>query len=295
MSDYGLEPNQVYHGDCLEIMADIADGSIDMILADLPYGTTACSWDSIIPLEPLWAHYKRIIKSTGAIVLTADEPFTSILIVNNLDWFKYKWVWKKTLAANFMNAKLRPLQKHEDVIIFSPGTTANRSKNNMTYNPQGIRKVDQKWSRPQAYPSEHKLTRPSHKLNRVIEYTGYPESVIEFSNGNNNNAHPTQKPVALMAYLIRTYTNPGELVLDNVIGSGTTAIAAIETGRNWIGIEMLPDPNRPIDPIDNPDYYSIATKRIEERMKQPFLPGIAEGQSGNEAPVKQPTLWEVTT
>lgn len=265
-----LAANQIYHGDCLEVMADIDDESVDMILADVPYGTTACSWDSVIPLEPMWAQFKRVIKPRGAIVMTADEPFTSALIMSNLDWFKYRWVWKKSMAANFMNAKLRPLQKHEDVAIFSFGTTSNGCDDtNMIYNPQGIKKVNKLHKRPRKYGSEHKFDRKSHKLKRVIEYTNYPESVIEFPNGNNDAIHPTQKPVALFSYLICTYTNPGDLVLDPTAGSGTTAIAAIETGRNWICIEK------------DEGYYEAARRRIEERQKQPFLPGIDE-------PVEQP-------
>jgi site-specific DNA-methyltransferase (adenine-specific) len=251
--------NSIVHGDCLDVMPELPDASFDMILCDLPYGTTACAWDSIIPLEPLWAQYKRLIKPAGAIVLFADEPFTSLLIMSNIELFKYRLVWKKTIAANFMNAKLKPLQRHEDIVVFSPGTTSNGNKSNMTYNPQGLKRTNKLWQRPSKYPSEHNFVRPSHLLKRTIEYSNYPDSILDFPNGNNDNDHPTQKTVALFSYLIRTYTHPGAAILDNCAGSGTTAIAAIETGRNWFCIEK------------DAGYFEIAQRRIEERLQQPFL------------------------
>lgn len=249
-----LEPGRVYLGDCLEVMGEIADGSVDMILCDLPYGTTACAWDSRIPLEPLWAHYKRVIKPNGAIVLTASQPFTSVLVMSNLAWFKYEWVWQKTNAGDFMSSSSRPRKMHENICVFYDSQP--------TYNPQ--------FQKGKPY-----IDKPRRRTNRIADSAmpnlgianhgfRFPSSIQKVSNGNNGIVHPTQKPVALFAYLIRTYTNPGELVLDNCIGSGTTAIAAIETGRRWIGIEK------------DAEYHRLATERIEQRLKQPFLPGLVE-------------------
>lgn len=235
----------IHLGDCLEVMGDIPDGSVDMVMADLPYGTTACEWDSVIPLEPLWAHYKRIIKPRGAIVLTASQPFTTALIASNLDWFKYCWVWEKSLVGDVMNAKNKPLKAHEDICVFSPGTTANRSPRLMNYHPQGVKETfyqrKQSYRDPEKGPSPFHNPRPSHKAIKTQTLTNYPRSIIRFANPNQGTDQPTQKPVALMEYLIRTYTNEGELVLDNTMGSGTTGIACIRTGRRFIGIEKDPD------------------------------------------------------
>ena len=251
-----LELNRVYCGDCMEVMRDIESGSIDMILCDLPYGSTACKWDTIIPFEPLWEAYKRIIKKNGAIVLTASQPFTSMLVMSNIKWFKYEWIWRKSIAANFMNAKLKPLQKHENVLVFSEGNTSNGNGNNMLYNPQELKKTDRKWQRPKKYPSEHNFVRPSHSLSRIIEYSNYPDTILEYSNGNNGTEHPTQKPVSLFSYLIRTYTNEGDTVLDNCAGSGTTAVSCINTNRNFIFIEQ------------EAAYCAIAERRIKEAQAQ---------------------------
>lgn len=242
----------LFEGDCLEIMQTLPAASVDMVLCDLPYGTTQCKWDSIISFDRLWVEYKRLCKN--AIVLTASQPFTSILICSNLDWFKYTWVWKKPRPGGFVAAKLKPLKDTEDICVFSPRMTANGSKNNMVYNPQGLIKVDKEWSRPQKYYTDPGTTyaRPSHNLDRVIEYTNYPRTIIEFDNPNKNVLHPTQKPVALMEYLIKTYTNEGDTVLDNCMGSGTTGVACINTGRNFIGIEK------------DPKYFQIAKERIEK-------------------------------
>ena len=218
-----LELNKIYNCDALEFMKQVPDKSVDMILCDLPYGTTACKWDTVIPFEPLWEQYKRITKDNSAIVLTASQPFTSQLVMSNPKMFKYEWIWFKSLAANFMNAKNAPLKKHENILVFSKGVIANGSDNKMVYNPQGITKVNQKWKRPNRTASEHKYDRPSHTYDRVIEFSGYPESVLLFENPNNNTLHPTQKPVELFKYLIQTYTNEGDVVLDNCMGSGTTA------------------------------------------------------------------------
>ena len=247
---------ELIQGDCLEKMKDIPYKSIDMILCDLPYGTTACKWDTIIPFEPLWEQYKRIIKDKGAIVLTASQPFTSALVMSNVEMFKYVWIWEKSKGINFVQAKNMPIKFHEDIVVFSLGKTIHSSQSDlrMTYNPQGLVKVDKKWSRPQKYENGHNFSRDSHKLERTIEFENYPKSIIRFSNSDNNERglHPTQKPVALFEYLIKTYTNEGDLVLDNCMGSGTTGVACKNLNRNFIGIEL------------DPEYFKIAEKRIQE-------------------------------
>ena len=253
---YETKLGKLYCGDCLEIMPELEENSIDMVLCDPPYGTTACSWDSVIPLELMWLQLMIVIKDKIAIILTASQPFTTVLIASNMDLFKYCWVWEKTIAANFMNAKNKPLQKHEDVVVFSSGTVANCSDRRMPYFPQGLKETNRKWSRPKKYPSEHKMHRESHKLNRVIKYSNYPSSVQKFHNGNNKSVHPTQKPVALMRFLIQTYTNKGDIVLDFTLGSGTTAVACEELKRKWIGIEI------------SEKYCEIAAKRIEKENQQ---------------------------
>ena len=244
MTDY-----QLHLGDCLEVMKQIPDGSVDMILCDLPYGTTACKWDSVIPFEPLWEQYRRVTKPNAAIVLTASQPFTTALINSNFELFKYCWVWEKSRAGDVFNAKNKPLKKHEDVVVFSAGTTANGSSNRMPYFPQGLVPMHK-------MVKNHETTRaffaprPSHKETYVQEATGYPTSVLKF--GNDTGHHPTQKPVALMEYLVRTYTNEGETVMDNTMGSGTTGVACANAGRRFIGIEM------------DPGYFKIAEARISE-------------------------------
>lgn len=241
-------------GDCLDRMEEIPDGSIDMVLCDLPYGTTACRWDTVIPFEPLWAHYRRVTKPNAAIVLTTSQPFTSALVMSNPSWFKYTWTWVKSRPGGFVSSKLKPLKAKEDVCVFSEGTTANGSQKNMPYFPQGLVRVDKPWSRPRRYAGSEgtSYARARHQLDRVVEFTGYPRDVIEIPNPNRNVAHPTQKPVALMEYLIRTYTHEGETVLDNAMGSGTTGAACVNTGRKFIGIER-----------DNA-YFAIAEARIAE-------------------------------
>ncbi len=231
--DYGIA-----HGDCLEIMAEIPDSSVDMILADLPYGTTACKWDSVIPFEPLWAHYKRISKKNAAIVLTASQPFTSALGVSNISELKYSWVWEKSAATGHLNAKRMPMKLHEDILVFSRGPHS--------YFPQGL-------------VPHGKITRRGNNgsnfgdsgRENFQEWTNYPRTILRFPS-DPRPVHPTQKPVALMEYLIRTYTNEGEVVLDNTMGSGTTGVACANTGRKFIGIEM------------DEKFFGIAKNRIEE-------------------------------
>ncbi|MEH7714255.1 DNA-methyltransferase [Bacillus velezensis] len=251
-----IQKNRIYQMDCLDGMKLILDKSIDMILCDLPYGTTKCKWDMIIPLELLWEQYKRIIKDNGVIVLTASQPFTTTLVSSNLEWFKYCWVWEKTKAANFIQAKNMPLKLHEDICVFSNGAVIHKgqSKRRMTYNPQGVKEVYKKWTRPRVYDSEHQFKRPSHKNSRNITQEGYPSSVLKF-NSVHNPPHPTQKPVGLFEYLIKTYTNEGDTVLDNCMGSGTTAVACENLNREWIGFET------------ESKYIEIANNRLRELIK----------------------------
>lgn len=235
--------NTITQGDCLEVMKDIPDGSVDMILADLPYGTTSCRWDVIIPFEPLWEEYERVIKPNGAIVLTSKEPFTSVLRTSNLRIFKQPLVWQKDNFDNPMQAKRRHLNIIEDISVFY--------KKQCTYNPQGLIEVNRitRQGRSETLVDN----RGSRKSEYKQQYTNYPKNILKFAR-DGNHIHPTQKPVALFEYLIRTYTNVGELVLDNCIGSGTTAVAAINTGRNFIGIEK------------ESEYVEISKRRIDEAI-----------------------------
>jgi len=241
-----------YLGDCLVVMNDIPDKSIDMILCDLPYGTTACSWDNIIPFEPLWVQYNRIIKDNGAIVLFGQQPFTSLLITSNPGMFKYMMYWKKSRPGGYVNAKLKPLKDVEEIIVFSNGSTANGSRNNMPYYPQGLVEVNKKWKRPKNYTGNGKVNhfREATPLERVIQYENYPRQILEYSNSNYKSIHATQKPVDLLEYLINTYSVTGEIILDNCSGSGSSAIAAINSNRKFIIIE------------NDPTYYHSANERI---------------------------------
>ena len=263
---------ELYQGDCLEQMLNIPDHSVDLILCDLPYGTTdrngveskgsnrLLKWDTVIPLDLLWEQYRRILKPLGTVALTADQPFTSQLIMSNLDWFKYEWIWKKKKTTGFLLANYRPMKETEDVVIFSPGGAAAASRNgkNMTYNPQGlIEKKVKKKNNPKRLGKF--LHNPEHmgennKLLHQSEYeqkwTNYPSEIIEFGL-DRDVIHPTQKPVALMEYLIKTYSNEGETVLDNCMGSGTTGVAAVKCNRKFIGIEA------------DADYFTKASERID--------------------------------
>lgn len=221
-------------GDCLEQMRNIPDQSIDLILTDPPYGTTACKWDSVIPLQPMWEQLKRVVKPNGAIVMTAAQPFTSILVCSNLEMYKYNLVWRKTKICHFAQAPYRFMTEHEDICVFSFGGTSKNAKNRMVYNPQGLEDCNKVCK-----GKSHSDHRPSAKTqpDYVQTKTGYPKSILEFASDTAKD-HPTQKPVALMEYLIKTYTNEGETVLDFTMGSGTTGIAAANTGRDFIGIEL---------------------------------------------------------
>lgn len=244
--------NQVFNEDCLEGMKRIPDKSVDMILCDLPYGTTACKWDTVIPFELLWEQYERIIKDNGAIVLTAAQPFTTELIKSNQKLFKYCWYWIKTKPTGFQHAKNRPLNKVEEVIVFSKGYMGHASllKNRrLAYNPQGLVRINKTVKGAKGKFGGTVGNRPSHVDEYVAEFTNYPTNVLEFAS-QHGVKHPTAKPVDLFEYLIKTYTNEGDVVLDNCMGSGTTAIACLNTGRNYIGFEL------------DRDYYEKLTERI---------------------------------
>lgn len=240
-------------GDCLERMKDIPDKSVDMILCDLPYGTTACKWDNVIPFKPLWEQYNRIIKPNGAICLFGSEPFSSALRMSNIKHFKYDWIWEKSRTVGFLNAKNAPLKRHEIISVFSFGTTANCSKNRMEYNPQGLVEINQKRKSVSQSDGTVVGNRPSRNKDYVAKYKGYPDTVLRFAN-EAKQEHPTQKPVALLEYLIKTYTNEGETVLDNCMGSGSTGAACANTNRDFIGIEL------------DEHYFDIAKKRIQDAL-----------------------------
>ena len=246
-----IELNKIYNEDCLEGMKKIPDGSVDMILCDLPYGTTACTWDEVIPFKPLWQQYERVIKDNGAIVLFGSQPFTSALTMSNPNLFKYEWIWEKSRTAGFLNAKNAPLKKHEDVLVFSKGTIANGSKMRMNYFPQGLKVINKVKKSVKQNNDTVVGSRPSRNKTYIARYTGYPNSILRFNN-EPKQIHPTQKPLALFEYLVKTYTDKGDTVLDNCMGSGTTAIACINTKRNFIGFEL------------NKEYYNISLKRIAE-------------------------------
>lgn len=250
-----MKLNTIYNEDCLEGMKRIPDGSVDMILCDLPYGTTASKWDSIIPLEPLWEQYERVIKPDGAIILTASGQFTHKLIQSNLRLYKYKWIWVKSKKGNFVNAKNRPMTSFEEVIAFSKGNTANGSKVKMKYNPQGLKPIHKVKKNGESKFGTMSGKRPSHKNETIQRWTNYPCDVL-IIDSEGKLIHPTQKPVALFEYLIKTYTNEGETVLDNCMGSGTTAIACLNSGRNYIGFEL------------DEDYYNLAQDRIKNHEQQ---------------------------
>ncbi len=238
-------------GDCLEMMKDIPDRSIDMVMTDPPYGTTACKWDSIIPLEPMWEHLRRMIKLDGAIAMTCSQPFTTMLIGSNLKMFKYCWVWEKSRASDFINCNYRPMKKHEDIPIFSFGGAAPGCKNRMMYMPQGVTYKQTLKNRSGSLGIGR--DRLSQQGEYISKGTGYPVSILKIAN-EGKTTHPTQKPVALMEYLIKTYTNEDDTVLDFAMGSGTTGVACVNLNRNFIGIEL------------DEKYFKVAKNRIEEQQ-----------------------------
>ena len=241
------EQYKLYNGDCLEIMKEIPDKSIDMILCDLPYGIIGCKWDVIIPFESLWKQYNRIIKDNGVVALFGNEPFSSTLRMSNIKNYKYDWKWIKTKPSGYLNAKKQPLRIYEDVLVFYT--------KQCTYNPQGLiyeeinncRKSRSKGSKNGVFGKEREFG--------ISKAKNYPKNILNYSNPNNNLLHPTQKPVELLEYLIKTYTMENEIVLDNCMGSGSTGVACINTNRRFIGIEL------------DSNYYNIAKQRIDEYAK----------------------------
>lgn len=237
-----IELNKIYQGDCLEVMKQIPDKSVNVILCDMPYGFTTCKWDKIIDIKSIWKIYKRIIKCNGAIILTACQPFTSKLIMSNLKMFKYCWVWDKSKTTGFLNCKKQPLRRTEDIIIFY--------KNQCVFNPQMVE------GEPYTRIRLNNKCEVYDKFQTNTTFNNgqyYPTNVINI-NQSNPIFHPTEKPVMLFKYLILTYSNLGDLILDNCIGSGTTAVAAKELGRNFIGIEI------------NPKYIKIANRRLAQKV-----------------------------
>ena len=241
----------LWQGDCLELMKDIPDGSIDLVLTDPPYGTTACKWDSVIPFEPMWEQLNRIIKPNCAICLFGNEPFTSCLICSNINGFKYRWDWNKKIPSGMGYAKYRPMQQTEDICVFS------KSGEKTKYNPQFIKRdkpIKSGGNSIQARVySGFKCMENGNEYKKTYDYKN-PITLIEFDKVRKGALHPTQKPVALLEYLIRTYTNEGETVLDFTAGSGSTGVACVNTNRHFIGIEL------------DEGYFNIAKKRIEEAV-----------------------------
>lgn len=239
-----IELDTVYNEDCLEGMKRIPDGMVDCIICDLPYGTTRNAWDSVIPLDKLWEQYRRVIKRNGAIVLFSQQPFTSILVSSNLEQYRYEWIWQKEQGTGFLNAKKMPMKEHENICVFYDGLP--------TYNPQMKHGYE-----PYGGVTHCNTTSNYGKHGEVVKDNHgdrYPTTILQYH--RERGQHPTQKPVELIAYLIRTYTNEGETILDNTIGSGTTAVAALREKRHFIGFEL------------NKEYFDIACKRIKAEQKQ---------------------------
>lgn len=237
----------LFHGDCLEVMKEFPDGSLDMILCDLPYGTTQNKWDSVIPFDKLWEQYERTIKDNGAIVLFAQTPFDKVLGASNLKLLKYEWIWDKKLGTGHLNAKKMPLKRHENILVFY--------KKLPTYNPQ-MTKGDS-YNKGMVHGKSSNYGKQCEVVIKNVTGERYPTSILEYTNANRQNRlHPTQKPVELLEYLIKTYTNEGELVLDNCMGSGSTGVACINTRRRFIGIEL------------DENYFEIAENRLKEATEK---------------------------
>ena len=244
---------ELWQGDCLELMSKIPDGSVDLILTDPPYGTTACKWDDIIPFEPMWKLINRIIKPNGAIIFTASQPFTSALVMSNPQMFRHEWIYKKRCASNFAQASYAPMKEHESVLVFG--------KNKVNYYPikesrvgSGGDRVKYSFSEATRHKSGEFVGKMNGEYNPIADNLRFPSSVQEFNNRakGDRGLHPTQKPVALMEYFINTYSNPNEIVLDFAMGSGTTGIACLNTNRKFIGIEL------------DEKYFEIARNRIQD-------------------------------
>lgn len=248
-------------GDCLKLLKNIPDGSVDMVLCDLPYGTTKNKWDSVIPIYKLWDEWKRVTKKKCSVVLFSQMPFTAMLVNSNMCWFKHEWIWEKPKSTGFLNSNFAPLKCHENILVFSPNAACyvKDEINAITYNPQMLT------GKPYVTKGGHASTNYDCKWNRetttICDGKRYPRDVITFSHDKKKH-HPTQKPVPLLEYLIRTYTDPGMTVLDNCMGSGSIGVACINTGRNFIGMEL------------DPGYFKIAKQRIEEAERNLSGPAV---------------------
>lgn len=248
---------QIHLADCLYAMRNIPDGSVDLILTDPPYGTTACKWDSVIDFDLMWEQLKRIIKPNGAILLFGSEPFSSALRMSNIEQYKYDWVWVKSKPNGWQHSKNKPMSKHEVISVFSPAPMGHKSilgARRMEYNPQGVTNSIVKKVTATAH-GESMGARPNQVGREYISQTGFPSNILEYGNIVGKSAiHPTQKPVPLLEYLIKTYTQESEIVLDFTLGSGSIGVAAINTNRKFIGIEL------------DPTYFKIATERLQESL-----------------------------
>ena len=246
---------QLFEGDCLDIMKSLPDRSVDLVLCDLPYGTTTCKWDAVIPFIPMWDAYERLLAPQGNIVLFAKQPFTSMLLLSKIDLFRYSWIWQKTHAANFMSAKYRPLAKHEDILVFA--RTKAHYYPQMTTGPTVMKRIGKEPYRNRNKKDDSVIGNGPADLKAVPSDRYYPSSILSFSgDAMCKRFHPTQKPVALMEYLIKTYTSEGDTVLDNCMGSGTTGIACTNLKRNFVGIER------------DSKYFQIAKSRITEILDE---------------------------
>jgi DNA modification methylase len=244
-----IQTNTIYNENCLEGMKRIPDGSIDTIICDLPYGTTACSWDVILPFDQLWEQYRRVIKENGAIVLFGAEPFSTLLRSSNLKEYKYDWYWEKNSATGFAFAKYQPMRSIETISVFCKGTSP--------YFPQGLVPLKQPRRRIRHDSNDDSLySKTLSGIEYIQKYSGYPKNVLRFKKDSKNRLHPTQKPVTLLEYLIKTYTKEDEIVLDNCMGSGSTAIACLNTGRRYIGFEL------------SRTYYEKSLQRIKEKLEK---------------------------
>ena len=243
---------ELYLGDCLEIMQELEDNSVDAVITDIPYGTTACSWDEVIPFDEMWEQVKRV---TDVFITTASQPFTSKLVMSNLDWFRYEWIWRKNTPSGFAYVNHQPMRYHESLLVFGIGKNI--------YNPQPTRRNSKQSRERMKYKMKQTSSKSHHTpMKDMTKFHNpdfkSPESVLEIKTEPNSKGkyHPTQKPVELYEYLIKTYTNEGDIVCDIAMGSGTTGVACVQTGRNFIGIEI------------EPKYYEIAEKRIKEAQLQ---------------------------
>lgn len=285
-------PVTLYHGDCLDVMKHIPSDSVHLILCDLPYGSTRCKWDSVIDTEALWAEYRRIlVKPTGVVLLFSQQPFTTRLISANYEWYKYNLIWKKNKTTQFLLANYRPMKCTEDICVFSPGgaAAASRTTGNMTYNPQGLVPVN--IVKKNSAKRIGKMLNQKHHLgenNKLLgeteykqSFTNYPTEILEFDI-ESDTIHETQKPVKLIEYLIRTYSNPGDVVLDNAMGSGTTGIGCVRTGRAFVGIEL------------EARYFALSRERIQVAAAAAAEATPAPAAAGAGAAAAEPLATEMT-